>query len=241
MRPVFSITTIGQQPRGTASKLGLLLVMLCFLVIHPPMGHAQEFKSFKIARLKYRGGGDWYNDPSSLTNLIKYTQKHVPIDINIEYDDVAIGSRDLFKYPWAFITGHGNITINDAEAQNLREYLDNGGFLYIDDDYGFNTYIRKAIKKVYPNEKFVELPASDPIYHQVYQFQDGIPKIMKHDGDRPQGFAIFRDGRMVIYYSYETDLGDGWADEDLHEVPEWKRIEALKMGVNLLVYTLTHP
>lgn len=241
MLPAFLNTNFSQNLFVATKKSWFQLFIVCFFVAIPIIVHAQEFKSFKIARLKYRGGGDWYNDPSSLTNLIKYTKKHVPIDINIEYDDVAIGSRDLFNYPWAFITGHGNISLNDAEAQNLREYLDNGGFLYIDDDYGFDTYIRKAIKKVFPDEKFVELPFSHPIYHQVFQFPDGLPKIQKHNGKRPQGFAIFRNGRMVIYYTYETDLGDGWADQDEHDDPEWKRIEALKMGVNLLVYTLTQP
>lgn len=222
-------------------KLLFVLLLLSFILIEPSITKAQEFKGFKIARLKYRGGGDWYNDPSSLTNLIKYTRKYVPIDLDIEYQDVDIGSRDLFKYPWAFVTGHGNISLNEAEARNLREYLDNGGFLYIDDDYGFDAYIRKAIKKVYPDGKFVELPFSHPIYHQVFQFPDGLPKIQKHNGKRPQGFAMFRNGRMVIYYTYETDLGDGWADQDAHDDPEWKRTEALKMGVNLLVYTLTQP
>jgi len=240
MLPAFIKSDVPRRYTGMMLKFMFLLLLVSF-GFTPVVTHAQEFKGFKIARLKYRGGGDWYNDPSSLTNLIKYAKKYVPIDINIEYDDVDIGSRDLFKYPWAFVTGHGNISLNDAEARNLREYLDNGGFLYIDDDYGFDTYIRKAIKKVYPDEKFVELPFSHPIYHQIFQFPDGVPKIHKHNGKRPQGFAIFRDGRMVIYYTYESNLADGWTNQDVHHDPEWKRIESLKMGVNLLVYTLTQP
>ncbi len=230
----------GRMKHNTAAMLSAS-VLLSLLMIFPAYSFAQQFNGFKIARLSYRGGGDWYNDPSALTNLIDFTKKYVNIDLNIHYDDVAIGSHDLFNYPWAFVTGHGDIVLNDAEARNLREYLDNGGFLYIDDDFGFDSFIRKAIKKVYPDEKFVELPFSHPIYHQVFQFPHGVPKIHKHLGLPPQGFAIFRNGRMVIYYTYESNLADGWTNQDVHHDPQWKRLEALKMGVNLLVYTLTQP
>ena len=215
---------------------GILLLFLgLFNVVN-----AQSNAAFKIARLSYRGGDDWYNDPSSLTNLIKFTRKYVPIDINIKYDDVPVGSPDLFHYPFAFITGHGYIEMNDAEIENVRKYLENGGFLYIDDDYGFDKYIRPVIKRIFPNDKMFELPFSHPIYHQVFNFPNGVPKIHKHDGLSAQGFGVYHNGRLVIYYTYQTNLADGWADQDIHHDPQYKRIEALKMGTNLLVYALTH-
>lgn len=202
--------------------------------------YAQAPASFRIARLKYRGGDDWYNDPSSLTNLINFTRKYVSISISTNYDDVSVGSPDLFNYPFAFITGHGTLELNNEEANNLREYVDNGGFLYIDDDYGFDKAVRKDLKKIFPDDKMIELPISHPIYHQVFNFPHGLPKIHKHDGLPAQGFGIFRKGRLAVYYTYQTNLADGWADQVIHKDPQYKRIEALKMGVNILVYALTH-
>ncbi len=215
---------------------GFLLILLGSF----QAAQAQNDGAFRIARLSYRGGDDWYNDPSSLTNLIKFTRKYVPIDINLKYDDISVGSPDLFKYPFAFITGHGYIAMNDAEIENVRKYLENGGFLYIDDDYGFDKYIRPVIKRIFPNDKMIELPFSHPIYHQVFDFPNGVPKIHKHDGLPAQGFGVYHNGRLVIYYTYQTNLADGWADQDIHHDPEAIRIKALKMGVNLLVFALTH-
>lgn len=214
-------------------------LFILFIAVGPMRTmQAQSDGQIKLARIKYRGGGDWYNDPSALKNLIEFTNRQVPISIDTEYDDVAIGSRDLFKYPFAFLTGHGTIAINDAEANNLREYLDNGGFLYVDDDYGLDDNFRKMINQVYPNEKLVEIPFKHPIYHQVYDFPDGVPKIHEHDGKPPQGFALFRNGHMVIYYTYESNLADGWTNPEVHNDPEPLRQKSLQMGANILVYAL---
>jgi len=205
-----------------------------------PRNNIPEEDKIRIARIKYRGGGDWYNDPSSLTNLIDFAAKHIPLSIQRSYDDVAIGSRDLHQYPFVFMTGHGNIDVNATEAANMREYLDNGGFLYIDDDYGFDPYVRPVIEKIFPDEQLIELPASHPLYSMVFDFPDGLPKIHEHDGKPPQGFGIFRNGRLVLYYTYESNLADGWAF-DVHDNPEHLTEKSLHMGVNLLVYALTSP
>ena len=196
-------------------------------------------QTFRIARIEYRGGGDWYNDPSSLTNLADFARQHVPIPIDIEYDDIPLGSRDLFEYPFAFMTGHGNIDINESEMQNLRRYLENGGFLYVDDDYGFDEHIRPMLKDIFPDEEFVELPHDHPIYSNVFDFPQGLPKIHEHDDKPPQGFGIFRNGRLVVYYTYESNLADGWA-YDVHDNPQEVVDASLQMGVNLLVYALTN-
>ena len=215
----------------------IIAVFLCGLAV--PL-QAQQDDGFKLARIKYRGGGDWYNDPSSLKNLAEFARQQVPIAINPEYDDVAIGSSDLFDYPFAFLTGHGTITLNQAEASNLRKYLDNGGFLYIDDDYGLDDHFRKIIKQVYPDEELIEIPFDHPLYHQVYNFPNGLPKIHKHDGKAPRGFGLFRDGRLVLFYTYETNLADGWANPEVHNDPAAVRQQALQMGTNILVYALTN-
>jgi hypothetical protein len=199
---------------------------------------AQQSEQVQLARIKYRGGGDWYNDPSSLKNLAQFAAKQLPISINPNYDDVAIGSRDLFDYPFAFLTGHGNISINQAEASNLQEYLDNGGFLYIDDDYGLDKHFREVIEKTFPDEELIEIPFDHPIYHQVFNFPNGLPKIHEHDGKAPQGFGIFREGRLVLFYTYETNLADGWANPEVHNDPAAVRQKALRMGTNILVYAL---
>lgn len=200
---------------------------------------AQSNGAIKLARIKYRGGGDWYNDPSSLKNLIEFVNRGVPITITTEYNDIALGSRELHKYSFAFLTGHGTISINRAEATNLREYLDNGGFLYVDDDYGLDDNFRKMLEQVYPDEELVELPFDHPIYHQVFDFPDGLPKIHEHDNKPPQGFGLFRNGRLVVFYTYESNLADGWANPEVHNDPEPLRQKALQMGTNILVYALT--
>lgn len=200
--------------------------------------YAQAEDEFRIARIQYRGGGDWYNDPSSLTNLIRFANQQIQITISERYDDVAIGSRDLHRYPFAFLTGHGNIVVNQSEAANLREYVDNGGFLYVDDDYGIDPYIREVFKTVFPDDDLIELPVNHPIYNQVFEFPDGLPKIHEHEGKPPQGFGIFRNGRLAVYYTYESNLADGWA-YDVHDNPEHLTRASLEMGVNLLFYAFT--
>jgi len=214
----------------------LLTLFLLGLVLP---ASAQQSSTFKLARIKYRGAGDWYNDPSSLKNLAEFARQQVPIAINPEYDDVAIGSSDLFEYPFAFLTGHGSISINQTEAANLREYLNNGGFLYIDDDYGLDKHFRDVIKQVYPDEELIEIPFDHPIYHQVYDFPEGLPKVHEHDGKPPRGFGLLRNGRLVLFYTYESNLADGWANPEVHNDPAAIRQKALQMGTNILVYALT--
>ncbi|MDZ7715712.1 MAG: DUF4159 domain-containing protein [Balneolaceae bacterium] len=218
----------------------LLAVLLVIVLCIPAELPAQDSNSFTLARIKYRGGGDWYNDPSSLKNLIEFTQAQVPIAINPEYEDVALGSHELFKYPFAFLTGHGTISINQTEAANIRSYLNNGGFLYIDDDYGLDEHFRGVIKEIYPDEELIELPFDHPIYHQVFDFPDGLPKIHEHDGKAPRGFGLFKDGKLVLFYTYESNLADGWANPEVHKDPESVRQKALQMGSNILIYALTN-
>jgi len=197
--------------------------------------NAQSNDEYRIARIQYRGGGDWYNDPSALTNLIRFARQNMPVSLSENYDDVALGSRDLHRYPFAFLTGHGNIVVNQSEAVNVREYVDNGGFLYVDDDYGLDPYIREVFKTIFPDDELIELPHNHPIYNQVFEFSDGLPKIHEHDGKAPRGYGIFRNGRLAVYYTYETNLADGWAF-DVHDNPEQLRKASLEMGVNLLFY-----
>lgn len=215
-----------------------LLLILALLTLTTPI-YSQTSVEFEIGRAKYRGGGDWYNDPSSLTNLIDFTKKEFSISISSTYKDVALGSTDLHSYPFIFLTGHGNISINNSEANNLRTYLDNGGFLYIDDDYGIDEYARKMMKQVFADEEFVEIPFSHPIYNNVFNFENGLPKIHEHDNQAPRGFGIFRNGKMVVFYTFESNLADGWADPEIHNDPPAIRQKALQMGANILIYGLT--
>lgn len=217
----------------------IVFILLSFLFLVSDLGYTQDINGFEIARVKYRGGGDWYNDPSSLSNLIRYTNQQVPITINGRYEDVSLGSQEIHSYPFLFLTGHGTITANNSEVRNLRSYLDNGGFLYVDDDYGLDEHIRKLLKDVYPDEELIELPFNHPIYNQVFEFRNGLPKIHEHDNQSPKGFGLFRNGKLVVYYTYESNLGDGWADPEVHNNSPDVRDRALKMGVNILVYALT--
>jgi hypothetical protein len=199
--------------------------------------HAQKENNIQIALLKYSGGGDWYaNLETSLPNLIKFTNKHLNTTINEEQAVVEVGSPDIFNYPFIHMTGHGNVLFNTQESENLRNYLMAGGFLHIDDNYGMDPYIRPQMKKVFPELDFVELPANHPIYNQRFTFPNGLPKIHEHDNKPPQGLALIYDGRIVCYYTYETDLGDGWEDASIHNNPEATRTKALQMGANILHY-----
>jgi hypothetical protein len=200
---------------------------------------AQE-SGVRIALLKYSGGGDWYANPGSLPNLIKFCNTNKITNIQAEPATVEVGSHELFSYPFVHLTGHGNIVFNNQEAQNLRKFFEAGGFLHVDDNYGLNAYFRREIKKVFPKEELVELPYSHPIYHQVYEFETGLPKIHEHDGRAPQGFGIFHKGRLVCFYSYECDLGDGWEDPSVHNDTEENHIKALRMGANILSFVFSH-
>lgn len=218
------------------SYVFFLLIIFC---IGSAPSLAQEAGDFEIARVKYRGGGDWYNDPSSLKNLIRFTNQQVPITINSKYEDVALGSTEIHSYPFLFLTGHGTITANNSEVRNLRTYLENGGFLYVDDDYGLDEHIRTLLKQAFPDEELIELPFNHPIYNQVFEFKGGLPKIHEHDNESPRGYGLFLNGKLIVYYTYESNLGDGWADPEVHSNPPDIRQKALQMGANILVYALT--
>ncbi|OQX87462.1 hypothetical protein B6D60_03810 [candidate division KSB1 bacterium 4484_87] len=201
---------------------------------------SEPSSKFTIARLKYRGGGDWYNDPSAIPNLLQFLKQHTNLQVAEDEQRVGIMDQELFSFPVIFMTGHGRIEFSDEEASRLRNYLEHGGFLYADDDYGMDKFFRTQIKKVFPDKKLVELPFSHPIYHSHFQFGSGLPKIHEHDGGPPHGYAIFHQGRMVVFYSFNTNISDGWVDPEVHGDPEDVRREAFKMGTNIIVYALTH-
>lgn len=193
--------------------------------------------SYKIARLKYNGGGDWYANKTALANLASFCNKNIKTNFYADEDVVEVGSKDIFLYPFVHLTGHGNISFSTAEAQNIRNYLLSGGFLHIDDNYGLDKFIRIEMKKVFPELVFVELPFSHPIYHQKYNFDTGLPKIHEHDGKPSQGFGLIFEGKLVCFYTYECDLGNGWEDAEIYNDPEEKRLQALKMGANIVTYS----
>jgi hypothetical protein len=195
-----------------------------------------EEPSLRLALLKYNGGGDWYANPTSLTNLAKFCNSNIGTDFNLEYATVDVGSADLFNYPFIHMTGHGNVVFSPAERENLRNYLVGGGFLHVDDNYGMDPYIRVALKSVFPELTLTELPFEHPIYHQKFPFEHGLPKVHEHEGKPPQGFGLFWEGRLVVFYSYECDLGDGWEDPEVHKDPEEIRQKALQMGSNIVSY-----
>jgi hypothetical protein len=196
--------------------------------------------TYKIAKLKYSGGGDWYGDRTALPNLIKFCNENLKTNFDREDDIVEPGSAQLFSYPFVFMTGHGNVIFSDQEAKNLRKYLTGGGFLHIDDNYGLDKFIRPQMKKVFPELDFEELPVSYPVYHQKYSFPTGLPKIHEHDGKRPQGFGLIYKGRLVCFYSFECDLGNGWEDLGTYANDSQEaRLKALRMGANLVQYVLT--
>ncbi len=197
---------------------------------------AKEGAPVKLGLLKYNGGGDWYANPTSLSNLTRFCNEQLGTNLDADYATVEVGSVELFNYPFIHMTGHGNVVFSDQEAENLRNYLIGGGFLHIDDNYGMDPFVRPAMKKVFPEAQFIELPYNHPIYHQKFEFKNGLPKIHKHDDKPSQGFGIFWEGRLVCYYSFECDLGDGWEDQAVHNDPEEKRQQALKMGANLVQF-----
>ena len=205
------------------------LVVLFLLITS--LGFSQE-----IALLKYSGGGDWYSNPTSLPNLIKYANQTINTNIKLKPANVEPGSSEIFSYPFIHMTGHGNVVFSDAEIVNLRNYLLSGGFLHVDDNYGMDQYIRREIKRIFPNNDLVEVPANHPIFQKPNLFANGLPKIHEHGGKRPQAFGIFVDNRLVLLYTYECDLGDGWEDPEVHNDPKEVREKALKMGANILNY-----
>ncbi|TAI48535.1 DUF4159 domain-containing protein [Flagellimonas allohymeniacidonis] len=204
-------------------------LFLTFFVIH--VGNSQE-----IAILKYGGGGDWYSNPTGLPNLIQFCNDHIDTKIGSKPQTVEVGSVSIFQFPYIHMTGHGNVFFTDEEAQNLREYLLSGGFLHVDDNYGMEPYLRRELEKVFPAKQLEELGTDHPIFSQKFVFPDGLPKIHEHDGKRPQALGIFEQGRLVLLFTYESDLGDGWEDTEVHNDPEEVRLKALRMGANIVEY-----
>lgn len=195
--------------------------------------------SYQLAVLKYKGGGDWYADPTAVPNLMDFCNRELNMQINEEVATVEVGSPDLFNYPLVHMTGHGNVVFSQAEASNLRTYLESGGFLHIDDNYGMDPFIRPQLQKIFPDQELVELPFSHPIYNQRYYFPNGLPKIHEHDGNPPQGLGLFHDGRLVIFYTYESDISDGWEDGEVHGNDEETRRKALQMGANIVQFVFS--
>lgn len=211
-------------------KMAVLLFGLSTL-----LGFSQE-----IALLKYSGGGDWYSNPTSLPNLAKFCNQNINTKISLKIPTVEVGSPDLVSYPFVHMTGHGNVVFSDSDIINLRNYLTSGGFLHIDDNYGMDQYIRKEIKRVFPDNPLVEVPATHSIFQKPFSFPEGLPKIHEHDNKKPQAFAIIIEGRLVLLYTVETDLGDGWENQEVHNDPLDVRTKALKMGANIINYVFTN-
>lgn len=220
----------------------VILMTIATILALPSLSAAQarSESQFRIARLKYSGGGDWYNDPTEEPNLLKFIKENTTIDAAPGYEFVDLSSEKLFSYPFLFITGHGNIAFSEYEVQRLRSYLMNGGFLYADDDYGMDKAFRREMKKVFPDQELTELPFSYGLYSCQFSFPNGVPKTHEHDGKPPQGFGLFYKGRLVVYYTYESNPSDGWDDPEVHGDPEPVRQTALRFGTNIVVWALSH-
>lgn len=213
--------------------LYIFLISLLFL------GFTTSTPSYKVAVLKYNGGGDWYANPTSLPNLVKFCNSELHTNIDEEVPSVEVGSSELYNYPFVHMTGHGNIVFSNQEAENIRNYLLSGGFLHIDDNYGMDEFIRPEMKKVFPNLEFIELPYSHPIFKQKFTFEKGLPKVHLHDDKPAQAFGLINEGKLICLYTYESDLGDGWEDQEVHNDSEEIRTRALQMGANILSYAFS--
>ncbi len=222
---------------GSRSLFPVPYSLLLFLLV-PALLSAQERHSFRIGKLKYQGGGDWYANPTSVPNLLDFVRKNTTVQVAPMEDIVEPGGTQIFQYPFVYATGHGNISFTDAEAANFRKYLISGGFFHADDNYGMDQHLRREMKKVFPELEWVELPFSHKIYHQQFEFPQGLPKIHEHDGNPAQGLGLIHEGRLVCFYSFECDLGDGWEDRAVHNDPEELRQKALQMGTNILLFAL---
>jgi hypothetical protein len=217
----------------TAFRTLLILAFLHFQISTFPQG------TYQLAVLKYNGGGDWYSNPTSVPNLVRFCNEKMGMNISTEVPTVEVGSPDLFTFPLVHMTGHGNVVFSTQEAENLRNYLIGGGFLHISDNYGMDPYIRPMMKRVFPELEFVELPFGHPIYHQQFDFPNGLPKVHEHDNKPPQGLGLLWEGRLVCFYDLECDLGDGWEDPDVHNDSAEKRTKALQMGANIVRYVFS--
>jgi hypothetical protein len=217
-----------------------LLRCLLLLLVGVPVGVAQPAPNeVTIARVKYDGGGDWYSGEASLPTLLAFVREQTLLDVAPEEDVVELTNDKLFQYPYLYLNGHGTVRFSGREAERLRRYLLRGGFLHINDDYGLDETIRREMKKVFPEQDFVAVPFGHEVYHAHFDFPNGLPKIHEHDGAAPQGLGLFHEGRLVVFYSFESDIGDGWEPADVHDNPPEKRLAALRMGTNLLVYAMT--
>ena len=217
-------------------SVSTMVIIICSISAASSM----ELGKFTLARLHYGGGGDWYANPSSIPNLLKYIGENSSIKTAKKEARVKILDEDLFRYPILYMTGHGNVSFSNSEALRLRQYLISGGFLFADDNYGMNDSFRRQMKKVFPDKDLVELPFSHGIFDIHFRFPNGLPKIHEHDGKPPQAFGIFHEGRLVVFFTYESDLGDGWEDESVHNDPLERRNAALQMGTNVIVWALTN-
>jgi hypothetical protein len=234
----FSLLASRKSKMRTYLRTWLILFFFLFGGNFTPLfGQSQ----LSIARLKYSGGGDWYSSKTALPNLIKFCNRELGTSFQAQERIVEIGSDAIFQYPFCFLTGHGNVVFSEQETNNLRTYLQSGGFLHICDNYGLNDYIRREMKKVFPESEWLEIPYNHPIYQQRFSFPQGVPKIHDHDGKRAQGFGLFHKGRLVCFYDYESDLGNGWEDAEVYNDPESLRLQALRMGANLVQFALTSP
>lgn len=221
-------------------KIVYIWVVFIFFVGFVDSACQIQGSAIKFGRVKYSGGGDWYNDPSSEVQLLNFVKKNTNINVDPQYEFVDLGTDNIFYYPLLFMTGHGNINFTDSEARRLRAYLQNGGFLYIDDDYGLDQYIRREMKKVFPNQEFVEIPYSHELFNTPYSFPNGAPKVHEHDLKPPQTFGLFNEGRLCVLFTYESNPSDGWPEPEVHKVEPEKRLQALKFGTNIIVWALTN-
>jgi len=213
------------------------LILFSVTVIHNSKLEASK-EEISICRIHYQGGGDWYNDRSIIPNLLKKFESVTGISCEKEQRVSSLEDNKIFQSVFLFITGHGNMVFNDIEIRNLRKHLLNGGFCFIDDDYGLDASVRREVKKIFPEKEFVQVPFTHKVYHSFYHFSNGLPKTHAHDEKKPEGWGIFHDGRLILFYAYESNISDGWADPSVHKDPPEKREEALKMGINLLYYSL---
>ena len=211
-----------------------------FLALWPviPALSAQNSWAPTICRVKYSGGGDWYSDPSSLPNLLKFINENTNVELSTVEARISLEDNEIFNYPYLYLTGHGNVRFSENEIENLRLHLHSGGFLHADDNYGLDKSFRREMKRVFPKKEWVELPFDHLLYHTYFDFSGGLPKIHEHDNKPPQGLGLFDGERLIVFYSYEADLGDGWEDASIHNDPEGKRLSALKMGANIFIYSL---
>lgn len=220
----------------------ILILLVLILGVNEAFAQRTLSKSasqFRIARVKYSGGGDWYNDPSCEPNLLRFIRQNSNIDVNPEYIWVDVASDDIFNYPFLFLTGHGNVEFTESELKRLRSFLDAGGFLFADDDYGMDKSMRRELKRIYPDQELQELPFTHPLFHAHFDFPNGVPKTHEHDKKEPQSFGLFTGKRLSVLYTFESNPSDGWADPDIHNDPPDKRQEALKFGMNIVVYVLS--